>query len=474
MPRFTNYRDPLHVLLEYIAERTPNCDLVLVHDDDLDRLRRVGNGTSLETLQPDAVVRCLQRSEPEIRVAQVACDSLHSSRGSMVAAFSEELNSWDEPFCPSRWQDYVFPLDATTPSSPVMVSSSSRSAAQTCSPVPVATQAVNPQPQPRGQFQLQSQPFQLQPQLPADERKRLAREYRSPKRDGKRDDLGRLSNVPTTTSSISSKMRGLSPISDSGASNQTRASGSPSVYDLEEPLFDPAVNPPSQACNSPAMLLMNRICSDPAKDFVNPSPPLDADALLRRFSTPSSYTAFNSAKPSSQEGAIIPYSNIPFDTLHKYILTSRRRDYATVVVMSRAPSVLAPPLLHLGDELNGRIVLRSDKLSDMRSMEVAFRLFESDPVNPSYETKRTLLSQEVDESCISDGLFTWPFVIKPPPVLSSTSSSTTASGRADSSLTYLSPRRHLNSPIVQLIVKIYRRGRLTPNVRFVLSTPHFQ
>ncbi|KAI9454405.1 hypothetical protein BJY52DRAFT_1417892 [Lactarius psammicola] len=211
-----------------------------------------------------------------------------------------------------------------------------------------------------------------------------------------------------------------------------------------QPAVQPAMDPPSQAPNSPAILHMNRTRSNPARDFVNPSPPSFTDAPL----PPPPYPTLDSAIPSSQEDAIVPSSNIPFDTLHKYKLTSRGRDYATVVVMSRAPSVLDPPVLHLGDELNGRIVLRRDNFSDMRSMEVAFQLFETDPISPSYETKRTLLSQEVDESCISDGLFTWPFVITPPPVLSSTSSSTTAPGRTDYSPTPLSPRRYFLQSIV--------------------------
>ncbi|KAI9463272.1 hypothetical protein BJY52DRAFT_1184816 [Lactarius psammicola] len=65
-------------------------------------------------------------------------------------------------------------------------------------------------------------------------------------------------------------------------------------------------------------------------------------------------------------------------------------------------------------------------------MEVVFQLFESDIISPSYETKRILLPQQVDESCISEGQFNWPFVITPPPVLSSSSSSTAASGRLQS------------------------------------------
>ncbi|KAI9456877.1 hypothetical protein BJY52DRAFT_1379919 [Lactarius psammicola] len=288
---------------------------------------------------------------------------------------------------------------------------------------------------------------------------RLAQELPSHKRDAKRDDLGRLSTVPTTTT-ISSEMRGLSPISEPDASNPTRASGYSSISDFPPPPFEPAVDPPSQAPNSPAILHMNRIRSNPARDFVNPSPPSYTDAPL----PPPPYPTLDSEIPSSQEDAIVPSSNIPFDTLHKYKLTSRGRDYATVVVVGRAPNVLDPPLLHLGDELNGRIVLHSDNLSDMRSMEVVFQLFESDPIIPSYETKRTLLSQQVHDSCISDGLFTWPFVITPPPVLSSSSSSTTAPGRTDSSPTPLSPRRYFVSPTVRLIVKIYRRGPFTRNL----------
>ncbi|KAH9174151.1 hypothetical protein EDB89DRAFT_1884328, partial [Lactarius sanguifluus] len=39
IPSVPEYRDPLHILLEYIAkEAPPNCEMVLVHDDDLARL----------------------------------------------------------------------------------------------------------------------------------------------------------------------------------------------------------------------------------------------------------------------------------------------------------------------------------------------------------------------------------------------------------------------------------------------------
>jgi len=133
------------------------------------------------------------------------------------------------------------------------------------------------------------------------------------------------------------------------------------------------------------MFPIDRIRSDRASVSVRPSPPFDAGAILRRFSTPSPYTGLNSATgqsavqptagPSSQEHGTIPPSKIPFDTAHEYILTSRGRDYAIVFVVSRAHNVLDPPLLHFGDELNGVIVLPRDNLSGMRSMEVVVSWF---------------------------------------------------------------------------------------------------
>jgi len=105
------------------------------------------------------------------------------------------------------------------------------------------------------------------------------------------------------------------------------------------------------------------------------------------------------------------------------------------------------------------------------SQVLQFQLFESDPITPSYETKRVLPSQQVDESCISGGQFIWPFVFSPPPVLSSSSGSTAASNPADSSDGQMLPRGYSIKSKVQLIITIYRRGRLTRNVGYVLSTP---
>src|SRR6266404_471533 len=119
------------------------------------------------------------------------------------------------------------------------------------------------------------------------------------------------------------------------------------------------------------------------------SPPFDAAALLNRFSTLSAYTDLNSAideataelpvEPSSQEHCMPSDSDlkIPFDTVHKYILrlTSRGGDYASIIIKSRAPDIWDPPLLHLGDDLNGLIAMPMDNLRDMKRVVVVVSWF---------------------------------------------------------------------------------------------------
>ncbi|KAF8257344.1 hypothetical protein EI94DRAFT_1759074 [Lactarius quietus] len=63
IPTVPEYRDPLHVILEYIAEERPNCDMVIVHDDDLALLDVLGDGASIETFQPDVVLSFLRGSK---------------------------------------------------------------------------------------------------------------------------------------------------------------------------------------------------------------------------------------------------------------------------------------------------------------------------------------------------------------------------------------------------------------------------
>ncbi|KAH9959639.1 caspase domain-containing protein [Russula dissimulans] len=73
----SKYQDPLHILLDHIAERSSDCDMVLVHDNDLQKITGIGDNTSLETLQPDVMVDLLRRSDLEIH--NVSCDLSHTS-----------------------------------------------------------------------------------------------------------------------------------------------------------------------------------------------------------------------------------------------------------------------------------------------------------------------------------------------------------------------------------------------------------
>jgi len=94
-------------------------------------------------------------------------------------------------------------------------------------------------------------------------------------------------------------------------------------------------------------------------------------------------------------------------------------------------------------------------------MDVVLQVFDSDPIIPSFEARRILLSHQVDKSRISGGEFRWPFAIAPPS--DSISSLGSSSG---SSLGHQSSNGH--SPVsdlkFQLIVTINRRGRLTRNI----------
>ncbi|KAH9066169.1 hypothetical protein EDB87DRAFT_1589299, partial [Lactarius vividus] len=100
IPSVTKYQDPMHVLLEYIAKQVPDCDMALVHDDDLERVLRAGDRTSLETLNPNVMMGYLERWKPEIGVMSdpfLANDqSPRTDTGhTNVAMLSEHLKSSD-------------------------------------------------------------------------------------------------------------------------------------------------------------------------------------------------------------------------------------------------------------------------------------------------------------------------------------------------------------------------------------------
>ncbi|KAH9029172.1 hypothetical protein EDB85DRAFT_2276158, partial [Lactarius pseudohatsudake] len=76
IPAVPKYRDPLHVILEHIAEERPNCDMAIVHDDDLALLDVLGDNASLETLQSDVLLSSLRSSKPTIHEVVLGPDPL--------------------------------------------------------------------------------------------------------------------------------------------------------------------------------------------------------------------------------------------------------------------------------------------------------------------------------------------------------------------------------------------------------------
>jgi hypothetical protein len=92
-------------------------------------------------------------------------------------------------------------------------------------------------------------------------------------------------------------------------------------------------------------------------------------------------------------------------------------------------------------------------------------VFDSDNIIPSFEVKRVLLSQQVDDSHTSNGYFCWPFALLPP-----ADSIPSSGSSADSSYGHQSSFSHGTDSDLkfQLIVTISRRGRLNRNVGFVV------
>lgn len=91
-------------------------------------------------------------------------------------------------------------------------------------------------------------------------------------------------------------------------------------------------------------------------------------------------------------------------------------------------------------------------------------MFDSDPIKPIFEVKRVLLSDRVEDSHFSGGTFCWPFTIVPDSDPSTSSSAASSLGHQSSN----SDSTGTSDLKFQLIVTIYRRGRLTPNVGFVI------
>ncbi|KAH9961773.1 hypothetical protein BC827DRAFT_1201759 [Russula dissimulans] len=60
--RDSGYRDPLHVLLDYIAENATDCDLALVHDDDLNYILSL----PVDNLRSDTLKGQIRNRAPDI------------------------------------------------------------------------------------------------------------------------------------------------------------------------------------------------------------------------------------------------------------------------------------------------------------------------------------------------------------------------------------------------------------------------
>ncbi|KAF8267500.1 hypothetical protein EI94DRAFT_1315810 [Lactarius quietus] len=97
------YRDPLHVMLEYIAEERPNCDMVIVHDDDLTLLDPLGDGAEIETLQPDVVLSCLQSSK-------LAIHEFELGQARKVQTLRQKLLGWLRFLPPLKGNFRGFPI----------------------------------------------------------------------------------------------------------------------------------------------------------------------------------------------------------------------------------------------------------------------------------------------------------------------------------------------------------------------------
>jgi len=100
IPSVAQYRDPLHQIIDYVSERTPDCDMVLVHDDDLAKVDGIGDGILWENLQHGVVSDLLQNSDKQVHMASCDLSPVSSSPNTntdpaviKVAMLSTELQN---------------------------------------------------------------------------------------------------------------------------------------------------------------------------------------------------------------------------------------------------------------------------------------------------------------------------------------------------------------------------------------------
>jgi len=146
IPAVSKYRDPLHILQDYIAERAPDCDMSLVHDDDLVEIDELGHGrdASLETHGREVMMDLLRKCD--IKIHKVSYESSLSNScpnteksGIKLAMLPMTSQIWNTaPPSPSV-------REGNTPRMPVVSTSTSRRR-QVASPGPhnQATFAISP------------------------------------------------------------------------------------------------------------------------------------------------------------------------------------------------------------------------------------------------------------------------------------------------------------------------------------------
>jgi hypothetical protein len=93
------------------------------------------------------------------------------------------------------------------------------------------------------------------------------------------------------------------------------------------------------------------------------------------------------------------------------------------------------------------------------------QVFNLDLINPLFEVKRTLSSQQVDQSQFPSGTICWPFTIAPP-----TDPNVSSSSSADSTIGHQSSNGHSAGGELkfELIVTGHRSGPLTRKVGSVV------
>ncbi|KAN0138029.1 Caspase domain containing protein, partial [Lactarius tabidus] len=99
LAEFSKYRDPLHILLEYITEEAPSsCDIVLVHDEDLELLSHSHN-TPLDAPQSDVVLTHIRSLKPtsttiELKYSPWRCPKDLSSAFDLNSTSADTESAW--------------------------------------------------------------------------------------------------------------------------------------------------------------------------------------------------------------------------------------------------------------------------------------------------------------------------------------------------------------------------------------------